>query len=293
MANVALLRLDLGDGLAPGNKRFKLQHNLDDARRSGVTRLLSFGGPWSNHLHALAAVGHAAGLETVGIVRGETAGTAMLDDARSWGMRIVMVSRGDYRRRSHPGYLQELQARFGPCLLIPEGGANAAGARGCMAIGAALRSTLASPGRVVLAVGTGTTLAGVAAALPEAGWEVTGVSALKGAHDLEQRVTGLVQSCESGKPARWQILHDYHCGGFARVSPALREFMLAFEHIHGVQLEPVYTGKLLFAIHQKLASGCWDRQQPIVAIHSGGLQGRRGYCWLVPKAGASHESIGL
>lgn len=293
MANVSLLRLDLGDGLAPGNKRFKLQHNLDDARHQGVTRLLSFGGPWSNHLHALAAVGHAAGLETVGIVRGETAGTAMLADARSWGMRIVMVSRGDYRRRNEPDYLQELESQFGPCLVIPEGGANAAGARGCMAIGTALRSTVASPGRVVLAVGTGTTLAGVTASLPATGWEVIGISALKGAHDLEQRVTDMVQSCEPRMAARWQILHDHHCGGFARVSPALREFMLAFEHIQGVQLEPVYTGKLLFAIHQQLASGCWDRQQPIVAIHSGGLQGRRGYAWLVPKAGTAHESIGL
>ena len=78
--------------------------------------------------------------------------------------------------------------------------------------------------------------------------------------------------------SKWRILHDYHCGGFARVRPRLREFIEAFESVQGVPLEPVYTAKMLFAIHQLTLGGEWDRR-PLLAMHTGGLQGRRGYDW--------------
>lgn len=283
MANVSLLRLDKTGGLAPGNKWFKLQGNLAQAREMGIRRLVSFGGAWSNHLHALAAVGREHGYETIGIVRGECGPpeSAMLADSRSWGMRIVKVSRSEYRQRNDPDYLKRLQEQFAPCLVIPEGGANTTGASGCMAIAELVKAVAPGPARVLLAVGTGTTLAGVVAGLGNGGYQVVGISALKGAGDLEHRVTRALAGFAPAHPtAQWDILHDYHCGGFARSSADLRQFIIEFERIQGVELEPVYTGKMLFALHQLLGSGQWDSSAPIVAIHTGGLQGRRGYSWL-------------
>ena len=281
MGNVTLLRLDSGGGLAPGNKSFKLLGNLAAARRLGLKRLLSFGGAWSNHLHALAALGAEQGFATVGIVRGDevTAESAMLADARGWGMQVERVSRNEYRQRHDPDYLAQLQRRFGPCLIIPEGGANSDGARGCAAIAALIRLEAPALRRVLVPVGTGTTLAGLAAGLDN-DYEVIGVSALKGAADLEHRVELALASIAAAGAAHWQILHREHCGGFARVSAGLREFMLAFEAVQGIALEPVYTGKMLYAIHQRLRSGEWSRDVPLLAIHTGGLQGRRGYDWL-------------
>lgn len=281
MGNVSLLRLDQGGGMAPGNKAFKLEENLAAARNLGVSRLVSFGGAWSNHLHALAAVGFERGLETVGIVRGEStsAESAMLADARAWGMEIHRVSRAEYRRRNDADYLARVQRQFAPCLVIPEGGANAAGARGCMAIADLVRQHAPGVKRVVLAVGTGTTLGGLAAGLGES-YEVAGVSVLKGALDCEQRVRLALGACSRARPARWHILYDDHCGGFARTTAGLRTFILDFEQAHGVPLEPVYTGKMLLAIHRHLQSGLWDRDTPVLAIHTGGLQGRRGFPWL-------------
>ena len=280
MANVQLLRLDQQDQLAPGNKWYKLRNSLALAQQRGLRRLVSFGGAWSNHLHALAAVGYVHGFSTVGIVRGEEeeADSAMIADARAWGMEIIRVSRTEYRRRNQPEYLQAVERRFAPCLVIPEGGANEEGARGCMEIASLVRRHAPAVRRVVLPVGTGTTLAGIAAGLGE-GYQVLGVSALKGARDLEDRVHAALRACPQEIPAHWQILHEDHCGGFARVSDELRDFMLAFESVHGVPLEPVYTGKMLLAIHRRLCSGEWDMQTPILAIHTGGLQGRRGYSW--------------
>jgi 1-aminocyclopropane-1-carboxylate deaminase len=281
MAKVTLLRLDQTGGLAPGNKHFKLMGNLAEARRRGVTRLVSFGGAWSNHLHALAAVGCEQGLDTVGIVRGDddVAETPMLADARDWGMAIVKVSRADYRRRFDESYLEEIRRRFAPCLLIPEGGANSEGVRGCMAIADLIREAAPAMRHVAVSVGTGATLAGLVAGLG-GDYDITGISALKGAIDLESRVEEALDSVNVPSPAVWRIEHEDHCGGFARVNTGLREFMLEFERVQGIALEPVYTGKLLYAIHRRLASGDWSRDEPVLAIHTGGLQGRRGYSWL-------------
>ena len=282
MGSVSLLRLDRTGGLAPGNKSYKLAGNLARAKRLGVNRLVSFGGAWSNHLHALAAVGAERGIATVGIVRGDedAAESAMLADARRWGMQIVRVSRTEYRRRFDDGYLAQLRQRFAPCLLVPEGGANSDGARGCKQIAALIRAEAPGSRQLVVPVGTGTTLAGLVAGLGSQ-YHITGVAALKGANDLEQRVGQALDALGGASAARWQILHDHHCGGFARVSAELREFILAFERVQGVELEPVYTGKMLYAIWQRLRCGELSKSSPLLAIHTGGLQGRRGYPWLM------------
>ena len=281
LTNITLLRLDQMGGLAPGNKRFKLQGYLEEAARRGVRRLVSFGGAWSNHLHALAALGAEQGWETVGIVRGERGDddTAMLADARRWGMHIVPVSRQQYRQRNNPDWQRELRARFAPCLLIPEGGASQSGVSGCLELANMIRR-LQHPARsIVVPVGTGATLAGLAAGL-DANYQVLGISALKGAVDLDQNVQALCAQCETPSRADWRIFHEFHCGGFARTTPALRQFMQAFEAIHPVRLDPVYTGKMLFALWQLQQQGRLVPEQPLLAVHTGGVQGRRGYAWL-------------
>ena len=281
MGKVSLLRLDSGGGLAPGNKYFKLIGNLAEAKRNGVNRLVSFGGAWSNHLHALAAVGAEQGFATVGIIRGDedAADTAMIADARAWGMQIVRVSRTEYRRRLEPAYLADIQQRFAPCMVVPEGGSNRAGVRGCAAIADLVRTHSPAARHILLPVGTGTTLAGLAAGL-DSTYEVTGIAALKGAVDLEHRVEQALAAVAANTVAPWRILHEDHCGGFARTSAELRAFMLEFEAVQGIPLEPVYTGKLLYAIYRRLRSGQWRTDIPLLAIHTGGLQGRRGYPWL-------------
>ena len=130
-------------------------------------------------------------------------------------------------------------------------------------------------------MGTGTTLAGVVAGLPDDYGQVLGVSALKGALDLESRIQqGLLACGATDSHGSWQVLHDHHCGGFARCSAQLRDFMQAFQRVHGIPLEPVYTGKALFALHKLLGAGRLDPAADLVLVHTGGLQGARGFDWL-------------
>lgn len=276
MSRVSLLRLDRVDSLAPGNKLYKLHEALAQAHQYDA--LMSFGGAWSNHLHALAAMGNARGLRTIGVVRGERPErlSAMLSDVERWGMKLVFVSRSDYRKRYELSWQQALSAPYGRCLIIPEGGADLSGVRGCRAIGDLLSPHLQQGDKVMLAVGTGATLAGILASDISRSVVIEGVSVLKGtAKATNADVNSWLSTLAAKQVPRWRIRDDAHEGGYAKVSPGLRAFVLNFEAVHGIPLEPVYTGKLLYRIYLDIQQGL--APQRIVAVHTGGLQGRRGY----------------
>ncbi|MDO8863050.1 pyridoxal-phosphate dependent enzyme [Haliea sp. E1-2-M8] len=279
--NVTVLRLDRCGGLAPGNKQFKLAPHLALIAAAGHRRVLSFGGAWSNHLHALAAVGQAAALETVGVIRGERPQrlSPTLADAAQWGMQLHFVSRSDYRRRQQPGFVATLSRELGADHVIPEGGAGPLGAAGCRPLAEMIAARFPQGARVVVGVGTGTTLAGLAAALP-ATFHIDGIVALRGEGGLEATIAALVAAQVPAAHARWRLHRDFHCGGFARADARLRELMLRCDRELGLALEPVYTGKALLALHSWLAAGVGSVRQPVVLVHTGGLQGRRGYPWL-------------
>ena len=117
-------RDDLIHPTLSGNKWRKLKYHLQQAQMLGKGHILSFGGAYSNHIHALAAAGLRLGLRTTGIIRGEgdTVSNPTLKAAKGWGMDLVFVDRQDYRRRQDPEWL----ARFedDDTLLVPEGGSS-------------------------------------------------------------------------------------------------------------------------------------------------------------------------
>lgn len=275
-----MLRLDLLHPQISGNKWFKLRLNLQAARERGYDTVLSFGGAYSNHLHALAAAGKMQGFKTIGVVRGEPVVpiNATLAFAREHGMELYHVTRADYRNKSDPAFLASLQERFGKFFLIPEGGANIAGVQGCADIAgllhwsapAAATASSRSERVVALACGTGTTLAGLLLGRKE-DFRILGVSALKGDF-LENDVRKALQNCGVADPGNWRITSEWHGGGFARFSPELLDFIQDFRRRTGIPLEPVYTGKLLLGLYRMMERGEFPRGTEIIAIHTGGLQ---------------------
>ena len=272
---LSVLRLDRIHPQISGNKWFKLIRNLERARAEGHETLLSFGGPWSNHLHALARAGQICGLRTIGIVRGELPSplNACLSDARAAGMTLVGMSRADYARKSEPDIIASLHARFGRFYLIPEGGANREGLLGCADIPE--RYDQDSFDLVCMACGTGTMLAGMAltSRLP-----LVGVQVLKGAGYLVREVDDYFSRYGLAPQVPWRILEDWHHGGYARVTNELLRFLTEFEADHGIPLEPVYSGKLLYAIYEAAKKrDIFPHNSRILAVHGGGLQGLRGF----------------
>jgi len=266
---VAVLRLDLIDPLVSGNKWYKLTEHLQSMRARGAAGVMSLGGAHSNHLHALAAVGQRLGLQTVGLLRGHPQVTPTVHDLEAFGMTLHWLGYGGYRQRHEPGFWAPWQARYPHLLAVPEGGGGEPGARGCRVLLDQVRGQLSTVGwdgfdAWWLAVGTGTTLAGLVQA---GGPPVYGAMAVPAGHGAEQNIAALVAG------AAGHALIEASRGGFAKVDDELRRFMAATEAQSALPLEPLYTGKALLALRQNL-----HRFTPgtrLVFVHTGGLQGRR------------------
>ncbi|GAB3569393.1 pyridoxal-phosphate dependent enzyme [Spirosoma luteolum] len=252
--------------LVSGNKWRKLLYNLLEARRQQCPTLLTFGGAFSNHLFATAAAGQVFGFRTIGIVRGDELASRprnpTLAACEAAGMTLWFVSRAEYDQRHDAAWVARWQAAAGPCYVVPEGGTNELAIRGTAEGMTELVAQLGwAPDVVACAVGTGGTTAGLLRAAPAA-TRVLALPVLKGLEPDPVLLAG----------ALWAP--DFHFGGYARTTPELLTFIRGFEARTGIRLEQVYTGKLLYGIWQLARRGYFAPDARVVAIHTGGLQGR-------------------
>ena len=273
-ADISLLRLDLVDPYISGNKWFKLKYNLLDARRAGYGTVLTFGGAYSNHIYATAAAAKNENLRSIGIIRGEA--TEPLNEtltyAAAQGMELHFMSRSDYRRKNEPEFLKELKQKFGDAYIIPEGGSNSLAVKGVAEI---IDEVNEHFDLWITSVGTGGTMAGLVAGLRgKAG--VLGISSLKGAYGLNTTIHDLLNKSCLSDPGDWQINHDYHFGGYAKMTEELLAFISDFKKKNGILTDPVYTGKMMFAVEDLVKKGQIPQNKKILAIHTGGLQGWNG-----------------
>jgi 1-aminocyclopropane-1-carboxylate deaminase len=260
-----ILRLDKLHPVVSGNKWFKLRYYIDEALLKNKDTLVTFGGAWSNHIHATAAAGRLNNLKTAGIIRGEAApvlSTTLLQ-AMEMGMQLYFTSREDYRHKIVPGNIDLTAAQ-----LVPEGGYGPAGAKG-----ASTMLDFVNPDaytHICCAVGSGTMMAGLINRCGER-TTVIGISAMKNNHTLESAVKELLD-----KPFPESIImHDYHFGGFARHNNTLLDFMNGLYSQTGIPTDIVYTGKLCFAVNELARKNYFPPGSKILLIHSGGLQGNR------------------
>jgi 1-aminocyclopropane-1-carboxylate deaminase len=287
-----MVRLDLLDAELSGNKLFKLLPFLLHAKRHGITQLLSFGGAYSNHLHALAAAGKRFGFSTVGIIRAyvEQEETPTLMDLRSYGMDIRFAGKAEYARRHDKEFLRNLQADYPDALIIPEGGDNALGVQGAHLMARVLaRSLPDEPCTIALAMGTGTSFIGLLTSYllsPQS--KLLGYSALNNAEILKQKINRELGDY-SGPLPQWTVTDDYCFGGFAKMDKKLSLFMHHFENEQSFVLDPVYTAKLCYALHEEIERGIIPEGSRLVSLHTGGLQGRRGMSNTSVNAGYSYS----
>ena len=225
-----------------GNKYRKLKYNLQEASTQKHTALLSFGGAYSNHIAAVAQAGELFGFKTIGIIRGEELANKVSENttltfARSKGMKLVFISREQYRRKNEKAFLESLNNTYGRFYTIPEGGTNELAVKGCEEI---LDEQDKQFDYIACCVGTGGTIAGLinASATKQ---QVLGFPALKGdflINDIRK----------FARKNNWTLIHDYSFGGYAKVNRQLIAFLNEFYDTTGIQLDPVYTGKMMFGI---------------------------------------------
>lgn len=250
-----------------GNKFRKLKYNLDEAKRQGKSRLLTFGGAYSNHIAAVAAAGRDYGFETIGVIRGDELAlkyqeNPTLKKAMQDGMQFYFATRTQYRDKMNVVFLEKLQQQFGDFYVIPEGGTNQLAVKGCEEI---LTEEDEVFDFICCAVGTGGTISGIINSL-QTHQKALGFPALKGDF-LYDDIRPYV------KNQQWDLILDYHFGGYAKVSDELRLFIKEFNQKYLITLEPIYTGKMVFGILDLISQGKFPEKSKILIIHTGGLQG--------------------
>lgn len=264
---VLLKREDLIHPEIPGNKWRKLKYNVVTAREQGFKTLLTFGGAYSNHIRATAAVGAHFGFSTVGVIRGEEhlPLNPSLQYAVSRGMRLTYLDRTTYRMKTSDAVIDAWHREFGEFYLIPEGGSNAEAVRGCAELAEELEDAVDV---VFCAVGTGGTLAGLAAgARPDQ--SAVGIPVLKGGAFLEDDIVRLQKQMYGTRAGSWRLECDYHFGGYAKRTPELDGFIDDFEERHGLRLDWVYEAKMMYALFDQVASHKFPGGTTIVALISG------------------------
>lgn len=263
-----MLRLDLLHPQVSGNKWYKLKYNIEAANKLKAKSILSFGGAYSNHLHALAYAGHLLGINTIGMLRGEECSNPTLDDCRRWGMSLHFMSRDQYRHKSEADFLSAMQEKFPEAYIVQEGGNNEEGRKGTREILDGIDLTTYT--HIGCAVGTGATLAGiVSASLPHQ--HVLGFSALKNAHYLEEMIR------EYTSAENWTLIHDFHVGGFAKKNTELLEMIVSFKQRHRIELDFIYTAKMVYGLYQMIETAAIAAGSSVLLIHTGGIQGNRSW----------------
>ena len=274
-----MARLELYDLDIPGNKYWKLKYNIEALRREGKEHLVTFGGAYSNHIAATAEASKKYGFSCTGIIRGEKESMVnhTLSRARQLGMSLRFIDRETYRKWKLGMVNLDEFLGFKNYYLLPEGASNTLAVKGCSEIMSHIPGEfdlLACP------LGSGSTLAGIAAS--GKGKEILGFSSLKNGQYMEAEVQRLLEDYKKAvdakmKESQWRLIHDYHFGGFAKITRELKDFFHDFKKKTGIELDLVYTAKMMFGLRDMLANAEIQSGRKILAMHTGGVQGNRGF----------------
>jgi 1-aminocyclopropane-1-carboxylate deaminase len=268
--SVQIKREDLIHPFVSGNKFRKLKYNLLQAKEEQQETLLTFGGAFSNHIAAVAFAGKEKGFKTIGIIRGDElrdkiSENPTLQFAKNCGMQFEFVSRETYRLKQEISFLEDLKEKFGNFYLIPEGGTNDLAIKGCEEI---LTDEDAEFDYICCSIGTGGTICGIInSILPHQ--KVLGFPALKGDF-LKEEIRNIV------KNNNWELLTDYHFGGYGKVNIELIAFINQFFAENNIPLDPIYTGKMVFGVIDLIDKGYFPAKSKVLLIHTGGIQGIQG-----------------
>jgi len=265
---VFIKRDDLIHPIISGNKWRKLKYLLQRAQSETKNHLVTFGGAYSNHLLATAAAAAKFGFKATGFVRGEEVTNDTLFLCRLHGMNLIFTDRESYRDKS--ALFDKYFGDDHDAIFIDEGGASAEGAKGC----SELVDELTEPyDHIFCACGTGTTAAGIINGIQrnKLSTQFHAVPVLKNGEFMKDEIDKFLTA-----PADYHLHTAYHFGGYGKTDERLINFIKQFVAETGILIEPVYTGKMLYALHDLVASDYFKPGDRVLTVHSGGIWGLLG-----------------
>ena len=266
-----LRREDLIKEKIKGNKFRKLKYNLIEAKKMNSKAILTFGGAFSNHLYATSLSGHINGIKTYGIVRGKewkekVKESPTLINCINNGMTLIFVSRDTYKKKNNYEFWRMIKLNPSKFYIIPEGGTNDLAVKGCSEMlnkKDNIYDVLCCP------VGTGGTVIGLIKS-STINQKIVGFSVLNNDNlksDIDKHIV----------KKNWELNNRYTFGGYARSNIDLISFINNFKKRFDIQLDPIYTGKMLFGIFDLINKNEWYWGKNILIFHTGGIQGIEGF----------------
>ena len=266
-------RDDLIHEIISGNKWRKLKYNFKEASHKGLNTILSFGGAYSNHLHALSYACNKMGFDSVGVVRGDEPNilNSTLSDCKKNKMKLIFLDRLTYRKQKyHNQLLNDFRKKNGDFYIIPEGGNNIFGVRGCQEI---VEEISFDFDYFCCSVGTGCTSSGIIKSLNNK-CQFIGFAPFP---KITEQKNNILKYCAPASYNNWKILPDKYFGGYSKINSNLIKFIGQFKFAHDIQLDFIYMGKLFFNLFDLIQKDYFKKKSRIVVLHSGGLQGINGF----------------
>jgi len=267
---VFVKREDLIHETVSGNKWRKLKHNILHAKDKCYKGILTFGGAYSNHLHAAAYSCRQAGLKLICIVRAKDVdlNNPTMLDIHHWGGEIILVDRETYKLKNTEAYIHELETEYPDFYIVPEGGNNRRAKKGMKEMATELNSDY---DHIFISVGTGASAIGLISNLEDMHTQVHAIAAVKDSSLISQFQSDLEHY------DNWQLHLEYTRGGFAKVDLELVDFINSFYQKNGILLDPIYNAKMFLAFHQMIEENKIAENSKILLVHTGGIQGIRGH----------------
>lgn len=271
-------REDLIHPLFGGNKWRKLKYNIRYFQDSGFKTMVTFGGPFSNHIAAVAQICHYHGIPSAGIIRGtyKDADNPSLNAARQAGMKLHHIPKDEYALKDNSELVQSIIGLYKRPYLVPEGGSNLLARKGVRE----LVDEIDNVGQydcLFLPAGTGMTAAGLICGI-ETNNCVRVINVLK-----NKSLASVIKNNIVSGNARWKVESDYNFGGFAKVPEQLVEFNRGFWKQYGILLDPVYNAKAMYALFDMASKGLIGKGASVLYLHTGGLQGIKAWEYVQKK----------
>lgn len=284
------------DSIGPamgGNKARKLEFLMAQAQRAHAHKVVTFGGPQSNHARMTAAVARQLSMEAHLFYfeprPREFKGNLLVNQVLGAKMHFIPIGgRGGMSLEATNRLVRLVSwAIAGRSFFIPVGGHNALGALGYVMCASEICSQAASlpfgKTTVVTAVGTGGTLAGLIAGfrLLDSPIRTLGIDVgklWKGfrpsiAH-LAEETCALLGEPHSFTPESIPLIEERYVG--EKYGAPSREGIAALQQMarcEGIVLDPVYTGKAMAGLLDLIHQGHFDKEETVVFLHTGGSAG--------------------
>ncbi len=262
-------REDLIHDVVSGNKWRKLNYNFKYIKEKKIKKILSFGGAYSNHLHALSWLAKKNDIKSYGLVRGceSSIENPTLSFCKKNKMNLFFLERSTYRnnKNNNPIFNTIIKSEEN-IFVIPEGGFNELGIKGCEEI---MNEVNSHYDIICCSIGSGCTAVGIIKSLKSDQFFL-GFSSFKNNSQIKNIISKKV------KNFNWKINSEYNFGGFGVVTDELKKFIKDFNNSYGIMLDPIYTSKLFFGLFEMISENKLPKDSRILVLHTGGLQGLQG-----------------